>query len=92
MRLGFAIAVQVEPDVLLVDEVLAVGDEAFQNKCYDKIREFQAVGKTIIFVTHDMEAARRVASRAIWISKGLVKMDDGVQETIDAYLKDGSET
>lgn len=86
MRLGFAVAVQVDPDVLLVDEVLAVGDEAFQSKCYDKIREFQAAGKTIVFVTHDMEAARRVASRAIWISDGQIKLDDGVGDALAAYL------
>ena len=87
MRLGFSVAVQVDPDVLLVDEVLAVGDEAFQSKCYEKIREFQKAGKTIIFVTHDMDAARRVASRAIWLSNGQVRIDDGVDETLSAYLK-----
>ena len=87
MRLGFSVAVQVDPDVLLVDEVLAVGDEAFQNKCYEKIREFQKAGKTIIFVTHDMDAARRVASRAIWLSNGQVRIDGGVDETLSAYLK-----
>lgn len=87
MRLGFSIAVQVDPDILLVDEVLAVGDETFQHKCYDKIQEFQAAGKTILFVTHDLEAARRVASRAIWISDGRIKIDDGVEETLAAYLQ-----
>lgn len=86
MRLGFAIAVQVDPDILLVDEVLAVGDEAFQQKCYKRIAEFQRGGKTIMFVTHDLEAARKVASRAVWIDKGLVQADGPTEEVVDLYV------
>lgn len=86
MRLGFAIAVQVNPDILLVDEVLAVGDEAFQQKCYKKVREFQQAGKTIVFVSHDLDAIRAVASRAIWLDKGEVRADDGVNDVLAAYV------
>jgi ABC-type polysaccharide/polyol phosphate transport system ATPase subunit len=86
MRLGFSVAVQVDPDVLLVDEVIAVGDEAFQEKCYQKIEEFQKAGKTIIFVSHDLKAVRQVASRAIWLSEGRVVADGAVGGALDAYL------
>ncbi len=73
MRLGFAVAVNVNPDVLLVDEVLAVGDEAFQKKCLDKIYEFQKAGKTILFVTHDMNTASQVCNRLVMLEDGVVK-------------------
>jgi len=93
MRLGFSIAVQVDPDILLVDEVLAVGDEHFQAKCLRKVSEFQHRGKTILFVSHDMEAVRRVATRAIWIREGRIAADDGVETVVSAYLEfvEGSE-
>lgn len=87
MRLGFAVAVQVDPDVLLVDEVLAVGDLAFQEKCYAKIEEFQKAGKTIIFVTHDMDAARRVASRAVWLMDGAIREDGSAGEVVESYVR-----
>jgi len=86
LRLGFSIAVQVDPDILLVDEALAVGDEAFQAKCYEKIREFQRAGKTMIIVSHDMEAVRRISSRVIWLSEGRIAADDGVDEVVSDYL------
>ena len=87
MRLGFSVAVQVNPDILLVDEVLAVGDLAFQEKCYSKIEEFQAGGKTIIFVTHDMSAVHRVASRAVWLSEGAIRQDAAANEVVESYLR-----
>lgn len=87
MRLGFSVAVHVDADILLVDEVLAVGDLEFQAKCYDKIAEFQASGRTILFVSHDMEAVRRVAHRAIWIDQGRVAHDGSADDTVAAYLK-----
>lgn len=85
MRLGFSIAVQVDPDILLVDEVLAVGDENYQMKCYDKVRQFQKEGKTILFVSHDMEAVRRVATRVIWMHYGVIRMDGSTSEVLNAY-------
>lgn len=84
-RLGFAVAVHTDPEVILVDETLAVGDEPFQEKCYAKIREFQQQGRTIILVSHDMEAVRRVATRAVWLKKGVVAADGNVENVIHAY-------
>src|SRR5213595_3288670 len=67
MRLGFAVAIHVKPDVLLVDEVLAVGDEAFTHKCLDKFAEFKRLGKTILLVTHSLGLVDRFCDRALWI-------------------------
>ncbi len=86
MRLGFSVAVQVDPDILIVDEVLAVGDLAFQEKCYQKIEEFQKRGKTIVYVTHDMAAVTRVASRAIWLAQGSIREDGASGEVVNSYL------
>lgn len=87
MRLGFSIAIQVDPDILLVDEVLAVGDESFQRKCYAKVRELQGLGKTIIFVSHDLKAVREIATRAIWLDSGEIRADDGVESVLEEYLQ-----
>ncbi|MEI8262606.1 MAG: ABC transporter ATP-binding protein [Actinomycetes bacterium] len=72
VRLGFAVAVNVQPDILVIDEVLAVGDERFQRKCMDRIREFQEMGRTIIFVTHSAEQVRAICDRAVVLNKGSV--------------------
>jgi len=85
MRLGFAVAVQVNPDILLIDEVLAVGDEAFQAKCYDKIEDFQRSGKTIVFVSHDLDVVLRIASRAIWLDEGIIRADGPKERVVEAY-------
>ena len=74
VRLGFAVAVHVDPDVLLIDEVLAVGDEAFQKKCLDKIRSFQAEGRTIVLVTHALDTVVAVCGRAVMLEHGKVHM------------------
>ncbi|MGC8668867.1 MAG: ABC transporter ATP-binding protein [Chthonomonadales bacterium] len=87
MRLGFSVAIHTDPDILIVDEVLAVGDEAFQQKCFRKISEIQQRGKTILFVSHDMNVVRRVATRAIWLHDGLIRMDDGVDAVVEAYVR-----
>lgn len=86
MRLGFSIAVETDPDILLIDEVLAVGDAEFQEKCYDRIEAFKRQGRTIVFVTHDLDSARRVASRAIWMSAGKIVADGDTVQVIDEYL------
>lgn len=91
MRPGFAIATQIDPDILLVDEVIAVGDEEFQQKCYAKVREMQQAGKTIIFVSHDLRAVRTVANRVLWLDAGVIGMDDGVAPVLDAYLRHAHE-
>ncbi len=86
MRLGFSIAVETDPDVLLIDEALSVGDAAFQQKCYRRINEFQAAGKTIVFVTHDLESAKQVASRGIWLRHGEIMADGDAHAAVAAYL------
>jgi ABC-type polysaccharide/polyol phosphate transport system ATPase subunit len=86
MRLGFSIAVHAESEILLVDEVLAVGDEAFQEKCYAKIEQFQRMGRTILFVSHDMDAVRRVAPRTVWLHNGVLRQDGPTDEVVPHYL------
>lgn len=85
LRLGFSIAVHTDPDILLVDEVLAVGDEAFQNKCYNLIADLQAQGKTILFVSHDLAVVERVAGRILWLNAGRICMDGDVASVLAAY-------
>ena len=75
VRLGFAVAVHVDPDILLVDEVLAVGDEAFARKCLDKIAEFQREGRTILFVTHALDLVEQICDRGIVLDHGRVVFD-----------------
>lgn len=87
MRLGFAIAAHVDADILLVDEVLAVGDARFQQKCYDKIQQFQREGRTILFVSHDMEAIQRVAQRVLWLDKGILRADGDAPTVVQQYLE-----
>lgn len=75
VRLGFAVAVHVDPDILLVDEVLAVGDEHFARKCLDKIAEFQQDGRTILFVTHGLDLVERICNRAVVLDHGVMRYD-----------------
>jgi lipopolysaccharide transport system ATP-binding protein len=88
MRLGFAIASHTDAGILLVDEILAPADEEFQEKCYRRIEEFQREGRTILFVSHDMDAVRRVAQRAIWLDRGRVRADGPLESVVGAYLKE----
>jgi len=85
MRLGFAVAVHLDPDVLLVDEVLAVGDEYFQHKCFAKIAEFRKARKTIVLVSHDLGAVARLCERAIWLDAGAVAASGTVRDVVNAY-------
>jgi len=87
MRLGFSLATAVNPDILLIDEVLAVGDVEFQEKCYRRIWDFRKMGKTIIFVSHDLEAVSKLCARAIWLHEGKVKMDGNTEDTLSGYLE-----
>jgi ABC-type polysaccharide/polyol phosphate transport system ATPase subunit len=87
MRLGFAIAVHVDADVLLLDEVFAVGDEAFQRKCIGKILEFKERGGTVCFVSHSAAAVERLCERALLLSHGLVEFDGSAAEAISRYHK-----
>lgn len=87
VRLGFSIAAHSNPDVLLIDEVLAVGDVYFQVKSFDKIREFKSQGKTIIFVTHNFEQAEMICDEILWLDKGSVKSRGSVSEVIAQYSR-----
>ncbi|MBU0495897.1 MAG: ABC transporter ATP-binding protein [Chloroflexi bacterium] len=86
MRLGFAVAVHVDPNILLVDEVLAVGDQRFQFKCYDRIANLRAQGVTILFVSHDLEHVRRLCGRAVWLEGGQVHAQGDTGHVIAQYL------
>jgi lipopolysaccharide transport system ATP-binding protein len=85
VRLGFAVAVHVEPEVLLVDEVLAVGDMAFQRKCLDKIEEIRSKGTTIVFVSHNMRTVESVCNRALWLDQGQVRLVGDTPSVVAAY-------
>ena len=88
MRLAFAVAINVDAEILLIDEVLAVGDQHFQDKCMEKMKELRDSGKTMVFVTHSMDMACELCNRGIWICNGEVKMDGPCREVADEYLKE----
>lgn len=85
VRLGFSIAVHMDPEVLLIDEVLAVGDEHFQHQCFARLRQFKQAGKTIFVVSHDLGTVERLCERAIWLERGRVQMDDESKKVAAAY-------
>jgi lipopolysaccharide transport system ATP-binding protein len=87
MRLGFAIATSVDPNVLITDEVLAVGDEAFQKKCLRRIKGLKEDGKAILFVSHDMAAVRSLCDRALWLDHGVVQTIGPVDQVVARYLQ-----
>ena len=87
MRLAFSVAINVDAEILLIDEILSVGDQHFQEKCFKKIEELKAEGKTIVFVTHGMGAVKRFCTRAVWLHQGKIKMDGKTNEVIDEYIK-----
>ena len=86
VRLAFAAAVAVEPDVLLVDEALAVGDGEFQRRCLERMNHFKAQGRTIVFVSHDLGLVRSFCTRALWLRDGQVALDGPAAAVCDAYL------
>jgi lipopolysaccharide transport system ATP-binding protein len=86
MRLGFAVAIHVDPDVLLIDEVLAVGDEGFTRKCLDKVGEFRRRGKTIVLVTHSLGLVEKMCDEALWLRHGKVADRGDPKRVVDAYL------
>lgn len=92
-RLAFAVAINVSADVLLVDEILSVGDAAFQAKCYQKIEEIRSKGTTIVIVSHSLGKVVELCNRAIWIDDGILRMDGNPLEVVNAYLlASGQET
>jgi len=88
MRLGFSVAINVNPDILLTDEVLSVGDAAFVPKCLDKIDDFRRRRKTIVFVSHDLDTVKKICDRVAWIKDGKIRMLGDPKRTVDAYLQD----
>jgi len=88
MRLGFAVAIHVDPDVLLVDEVLAVGDEGFTHKCLDKFAEFKRRGRTILLVTHALGLVERFCDEALWLDNGQMKGMGDPRRIVGAYITD----
>ena len=92
VRLAFAVAAHLEPEILLVDEVLAVGDAGFQKKCLGKMSDVSSHGRTVVFVSHNMTAMRRLASRAIWLEGGQIADSGPVAEVIDHYLRKSNES
>jgi ABC-2 type transport system ATP-binding protein len=87
VRIAFSIATRAHTDVLLIDEVLAVGDAAFQRKCFDHFKSLKAQGSTIVFVTHDMRAVREFCDRAVLIEKGRLAAEGSADEVADKYLQ-----
>jgi len=91
MRLGFSIAAHIDPEILLIDEVLAVGDQNFQHKCLEHIVDMQRHQVTICFVSHGLGSVRRLCSRAIWLSNGAVLADGAVDDVVSSYLRHAAE-
>jgi lipopolysaccharide transport system ATP-binding protein len=87
MRLAFSIAIHLEPDILLVDEVLAVGDQAFQLRCLDKINEMKRQGITIVLVTHALDMVREMCTRAIWLDDGKIQAEGSVDQVLDKFTE-----
>ena len=83
MRLAFAVAINVNADILLVDEILSVGDEHFQNKCIEKMLDLKRKGKTMVFVTHSMQTVQKLCDRAVWLCDGKIQMDGDVSQVIE---------
>ena len=88
MRLAFAVAINVDADILLVDEILSVGDQHFQEKCLNKMKELKQEGKTMVFVTHSLGSAKELCNRAIWLHNGELKLDGEPENVINEYLKE----
>ncbi len=89
VRLAFAVAAHLEPEILIVDEVLAVGDASFQRKCLDKMQEVSQHGRTVLFVSHNMPAITRLCERTILLDEGQVMSDGPSHQVVNAYLKSG---
>ena len=92
MRLGFAVAINVDPDVLLIDEVLAVGDEAFTHKCLDKFAEFRRRGKTILLVTHSLNLVEKFCDDVLWLDSGRIRGEGDPRRVVSAYITDVAKT
>ncbi len=90
MRLGFSVAVHLRPDILLIDEILAVGDASFQQKCFQHLNSLRRQGCTIVLVSHDLESVARFCERAIWLDRGHLRADGPSERTIEEYIEESS--
>ena len=87
MRLAFSVAINVDADILLIDEILSVGDEHFQKKCFEKMKELKEQGKTMVFVTHNMKAVTELCNRAVWLYQGKIKLDGDTESVVRKYIE-----
>lgn len=87
MRLAFSVAINVDAEIILIDEILSVGDQRFQDKCFAKMKELTRQDKTIIIVTHSMDTVKEFCNRAVWLYDGHIKMDGKVKDVVPEYLK-----
>ena len=87
MRLAFSVAINVDADILLIDEILAVGDQHFQDKCFAKLEELKKSDKTIVIVSHSLNSVKKLCNRAIWLYNGEIRRDGDIEEVIEEYLK-----
>lgn len=88
MRLAFSVAINVDADILLIDEILAVGDKRFQEKCLNKMLDLKKQGKTMVFVSHSTESVKFLCDRAVWLNKGKIRLDGKTEDVLDEYLKE----
>ncbi len=91
VRLAFAVAAHLEPEILVVDEVLAVGDAAFQKKCLGKMHDVAREGRTVLFVSHSMQAIRSLCSRGVWLDQGKIRLNESIDHCVNDYLLSASE-
>ena len=87
MRLAFSVAINVDAEILLIDEILAVGDQHFQDKCFNKLEELASSEMTIVIVSHSLESLKKLCKRAIWIHEGKIAMDGDCSKVVEEYLK-----
>lgn len=87
MRLAFSVAINVNADILLIDEILSVGDQHFQEKCFKKMKELKEQGKTMVFVTHSMQSVKELCDRAVWLYNGEIRMDGDTSKVVDEYIR-----
>lgn len=85
MRLAFSVAINVDAEILLIDEILAVGDQHFQTKCFSKLEELKDSDKTIVIVSHSLDSIKKLCTRGIWISEGKIKLDGDIKDVASAY-------
>ena len=87
MRLAFSVAINVDADILLIDEILAVGDQHFQDKCFAKLEELKKSGKTIVIVSHSLSSVEKLCDRAVWLHEGKIREDGPTKKVLQEYLK-----